>query len=317
VAGRGRYAASRLALAVPTLFGLSFLSFLLGSASGDPSSKLASAGLPPEVFPTPEQIDAVRHRLGFDRPLLVQYWRWLRKALHGDLGRSLLTGRGVGDAIRGALPSTVELALAAVAVIILLAVPLAIAGARVRARWFQEALRAVELSGASVPGFFLAYLLIYLFAVKLHLFPVVGQSGWRSLVLPAFTLAALPTALVARLLQSSLDEVLREDYIRTARGKGLDDMRILLGHALRNAALPVLTVLGHILGQLFEGAVVVELIFGRSGVGNLTLQSAGSSDYPMLQGVVLLAGSIVILFNLGVDLLYPLVDARVRLGARS
>jgi peptide/nickel transport system permease protein len=317
VAGTGRYAASRLALAVPTLFGLSFLSFLLGSASGDPSSKLASAGLPPEVFPTPEQIDAVRHRLGFDQPLLVQYWRWLRKALHGDLGRSLLTGRGVGDAIRNALPSTVELALAAVLVIVLLSVPLALLGARLQGRWFQQALRAVELSGASVPGFFLAYLLVYAFAVKIHLFPVVGQSGWKSMVLPAFTLAALPTALVARLLQSSLVEVLREDYVRTARGKGLANARIFVGHALRNAALPVLTVLGHTLAQLIEGAVVVELIFGRSGIGNLTLQSAGSSDYPMMQGVVLLAGVVVVLFNLAVDLLYPLVDVRVRVGARA
>jgi peptide/nickel transport system permease protein len=315
--GTGRYAAGRLALAVPTLFGLSFVSFLLGSASGDPSSKLASAGLPPEILPTPEQIDAVRHRLGFDQPLLVQYGRWLRKALHGDMGRSLLTGRGVTDAIRTALPSTVELALSAVAVILILAVPLALLGARLRGRWLQQGLRVVELSGASVPGFFLAYLLIYAFAVKLHFFPVVGQSGWKSMVLPAVTLAALPTALVARLLQSSLVEVLREDYIRTARGKGLADARIFVGHALRNAALPVLTVLGSVLAGLIEGAVVVELIFGRSGIGNLTLQSAGSSDYPMMQGVVLFAGVVVILFNLAVDLLYPVVDVRVRLGARA
>ncbi|HEX3622259.1 MAG TPA: ABC transporter permease [Acidimicrobiales bacterium] len=315
--GHSRYAASRLALAVPTLFGLSFLSFLLGSASGDPSSKLASAGLPPEVFPTAEQIDAVRHRLGFDKPLLVQYGRWLRKALHGDLGRSLLTHRGVGDAIRAALPSTIELALAAVLVIVVVSLPLAMLGARLQGRWSQQALRAVELSGASVPWFFLAYLLIYVFAVKLHLVPVVGQSGLKSIVLPALTLAALPTALVARLLQSSLVEVLREDYVRTARSKGVADMRIYLGHALRNAALPVLTVLGSILANLIEGAIVVELIFGRSGIGNLTLQSAGSSDYPMIQGVVLLAGAMVILVNLAVDLLYPIVDVRVRLGART
>lgn len=315
--GTGRYAASRLALAVPTLFGLSFLSFLLGSASGDPSSKLASAGLPPEILPTPEQIDAVRHRLGFDRPLLVQYARWLRKALHGDLGRSLLTHRSVTDAIRSALPSTVELALSAVLVILVVAVPAAFLGAWLRGRWSQQALRAVELSGASVPGFFLAYLLIYVFAVKLHMFPVVGQHGWKSIVLPAVTLAALPTALVARLLQSSLVEVLREDYVRTARGKGLAETSVFVGHALRNAALPVMTVLGSILAGLIEGAVVVELIFGRSGIGNLTLESVGSSDYPMIQGVVLLAGAVVVLFNLAVDLLYPVVDVRVRLGART
>lgn len=315
--GTGRYAASRLALAVPTLFGLSFLSFVLGSASGDPSSKLASAGLPPEILPTPEMIDAVRHRLGFDQPLLVQYWRWLKKALHGDLGKSLLTHQGVTDAIRKAVPSTVELALVAILFIIVFSVPLAILGARFRGRWMQQALRVVELSGASVPGFFLAYLLIFAFAVKLHLFPVVGQSGWKSIVLPGLTLAALPTALVARLLQSSLVEVMREDYVRTARSKGLTDMRIFVRHALRNAALPVTTVVGHILAGLVEGAVVTELIFGRSGIGNLTLQSAGSSDYPMMQGVILFTGIVVVGFNLVVDLLYPLIDVRVRLGART
>lgn len=315
--GTARYALSRLALAVPTLFALSFLSFVLGLAAGDPSSKIAAAGLPPEILPTPEMIDAVRHRLGFDQPLLVRYWRWLVKALHGDMGRSLLTHISVTDAIRKAVPSTAELALVAVFTILALAVPLAIAGAMLRGRWFQQVIRVAELSGASLPQFFLAYLLIYLFAVRLHLFPVVGQSGWKSLVLPAFTLAALPAAVVARLLQTSLLDVLSEDYVRTARSKGLADMPILLFHALRNASLPVLTVVGTIFAQLVEGAVVVELIFGRSGVGNLTLQSVGSSDYPMIQGVVLFAGLIVILFNLAVDLLYPVVDARVRLGART
>jgi peptide/nickel transport system permease protein len=317
VRGTGRYAVSRLALAVVTLFVLSVLSFVIGQASGDPSSKIASAGLPPEIDPTPEQIDAVRHRLGFDRPLVVQYWSWLQKALHGDFGRSLLTGRGVGDAIRDALPSTLQLALVAVLFIVILAVPLALLGARVHSPWVQQPLRLLELAGASIPGFFLAYLLIFVFAVKLHLVPVVGQSGWRSILLPAFTLAVLPAALIARMLPSSLTEVMREDYVRTARAKGLGDSRIFLGHALRNAALPVLTVLGTIFAGLVEGAVVVELIFGRSGIGSLTLQSVGSSDYPMMQGVVLFAGLVVILFNLAVDLLYPVIDVRVRLGARA
>lgn len=315
--GTGRYALGRLALAVPTLFVLSFLSFVLGLAAGDPSSKIAQAGLPPEILPTPAQIAAVRHRLGFDRPLLVRYWEWLRGALHGDFGRSLLTHISVSDAIRKALPSTTELALVAVVMMLLLSVPLALLGARFRGRWFQQALRVAELSGASIPGFFLAYILIYVFAVKIHLFPVVGQSGWKSIILPGFTLAVLPTALVTRLLQTSLIEVLGEDYVRTARSKGLGETPIFILHALRNAALPVMTILGTIFAGLVEGAVVVELIFGRSGIGSLTLQSVGSSDYPMIQGVVLLAGAVVILFNLAIDLLYPIVDARVRLGARA
>jgi peptide/nickel transport system permease protein len=205
----------------------------------------------------------------------------------------------------------------AVVMILALSIPLAVIGARWRGRWFQQVLRVGELSGASIPGFFLAYLLIYVFAVRIHFFPVVGQSGWKSLVLPGLTLAALPTALVTRLLQTSLVDVLDQDYVRTARSKGLAETPIFLFHALRNAALPVLTVVGTIFAGLVEGAVVVELIFGRSGIGSLTLQSVGSSDYPMIQGVVLLAGAVVILFNLAVDLLYPVVDARVRLGGRA
>jgi ABC-type dipeptide/oligopeptide/nickel transport system permease component len=317
VAGRARYAVGRLALAIPTLFGLSFLTFVLGSVAGDPSSRLASAGLPPDIFPTPAQIDAVRHRLGFDRPLLVRYWKWLARALHADLGRSLLTGQSVSDALRKALPQTAALALVAVAMTVLVAVPLGIAGGVIKGRWFQQGLRVLELSGASVPSFFLAYLLIYFFAVKIRLFPVTGQIGWKSIVLPAVTLAVGPAALVARLLQTSLDDVLREDYIRMARGKGLATFSIVLFHAMRNAALPVVTLVGTIIAGLFEGAVVVELVFGRSGIGNLTLQSVGSADYPMVQGVVLLAGVVVVLFNLGVDLLYPFIDPRVRLGGRS
>jgi len=315
--GRVRYAAGRLALAVPTLFGLSFVAFALGAVAGNPSSRIASAGLPPDVLPTPEQVNAVSHKLGFDKPLLVRYWLWLRSALHGNFGRSLLTNQSVTDSIRKSLPSTTELALVAVAMIVLVCLPLAMVGARLQGRWWQQVLRVAELSGSSVPGFFLAYLLIYSFAVRIKLFPVTGQSGWKSIILPAATLAVGPTALVARLLQTSLVDVMGEDFIRTARGKGLSEAPILLFHALRNAALPVLTVLGSILAGLIEGAVVVEVIFNRSGIGNLTLLSVGSADYPMIQGVVLLAGAVVIIFNLAVDLLYPVIDARVRLGART
>lgn len=315
--GRARYAAGRLLLAVPTLFGLSFLAFALGTVAGNPSSKIAEAGLPPGVDPTPAQINAVSRRLGFNKPLVVRYGIWLRSALHGDFGRSLLTHESVTGQIRAALPSTTELALVAVAMILALCLPLALAGAHWRGRWFQQVLRVGELSGSSVPSFFLAYLLIYALSVKIKFFPVTGQSGWKSIILPAMTLAVGPTALVARLLQTSLVDVLGEDYVRTARSKGLADCRILVRHALRNAALPVLTVLGSILAGLIEGAVVVELIFGRSGIGALTLQSVGSADYPMIQGVILFAGLVVVAFNLAVDLLYPIIDARVRLGARA
>lgn len=313
--GTGRYAARRVAIVAPTLLGLSFLIFLLGSTAGDPSSKLAQAGLEPGEVPTAEQVAAVHHKLGLDRPLLVRYGEWLGDAAHGDLGHSLITGQSVAEAIRKAVPATIALAAAATLLVVVLSVPLGIAGALLQGRWWQQVIRVGTLAGASIPGFFLAYLLIYVFAVELHLLPVTGQVGLKSLVLPAVALAVGPTALVARLLQRALVEELGDTYIRTARARGLAETTIVVSHALRNAFLPVLTVLGSVLARLLEGAVVVELIFGRSGIGNLTLQAVGSFDYPLIQGVVLFAGIVVIVFNLAVDLAYPWFDARVRLGA--
>jgi peptide/nickel transport system permease protein len=304
-------------IAVPTLLGLSLLIFLMGSVAGDPSARLAGAGLQPGEVPTAAQIAAARHQLGLDRPLLVRYDEWLGRAAQGDLGRSLITRQGVGDAIRRAFPATVALAAVSTLLMTVLSVPLGVTGALLRGRGSQQVFRVVALAGASIPGFFLAYLLIYVFAVRLHLLPVVGQVGPKSMVLPAVTLAVGPTALVSRLLQTSLVDGMEEDYIRTARAKGLTETAIVVFHALRNAFLPVMTVLGSVLVRLLEGAVVVELIFGRSGIGSLTLQAVSSSDYPMIQGVVLLAGVVVILFNLAVDLSYPLLDGRIRLGAGS
>lgn len=314
---RRRYALRRLLIAGPTLLGLSFLIFLLGSMAGDPSAGLAERGLQPGEVPTAEQIAAVHHELGLDRPLLARYGEWVRQVMQGDLGKSLITGQGVGEAIRGAAPATLALAGAATLLVLVLAVPLGTVGALLRGRWWPQVARLGSLAGASIPGFFLAYLLIYLFAVHLHLLPVVGQVGFRSIVLPAVTLAAGPTATVARLLQRGLTAELREAYPRTALAKGLTDTAVVASHALRNALLPLVTVIGTVLVRLIEGAVVVELIFGRSGIGRLTLQSVGSSDYPMIQGVVLFAGLAVIGFNLVVDLTYPLLDPRVRLGVAA
>lgn len=315
---RGRYAARRLVVAGPTLLGLSFLIFLLGSLAGDPSGRIAERGLEPGEVPTAEQIAAVHHELGLDRPLMVRYGEWLGRAVHGDLGDSLvIPGQGVSDAVRGAVPSTVALAVAATMLVLTLSVPLGVVGALLRGSAWQQVVRVATLAGASIPGFFLAYLLIYVFAVRLQLLPVVGQVGAESMVLPAVTLAVGPTALVSRLLQKALVEEMGEHYARTARAKGLADGAVVVAHALRNALLPVVTVLGSVLARLLEGAVVVELVFGRSGIGSLTLQAVGSSDYPMTQGVVLFAGVVVIAFNLVVDLTYPALDPRVRLGAAS
>ena len=313
----GGYVVRRVLLAVPTLLGLSFLIFVLGSVAGDPSGRLAERGLLPGEVPTAEQIAAVHHQLGLDQPIVPRFGRWLEHGLRGDLGRSVLTGEGVGHAIRGAFPATAALALATIALIVTLAVPMGVAGAVLRGRRGEHVLRLMALSGASIPGFFLSYLLVYLFAVRLHLLPVAGQAGLRSLVLPAVALSVGPAALVGRLLQATMTDVLGEDYIRAARAKGLSALPVLFNHALKNAAIPVLTVLGGVFGRLIEGAVVIELIFARSGIGHLTLDAIGNADYPMLQGVVMFAGVVFVTLNLVVDLSYSRVDPRVRLGAVS
>jgi peptide/nickel transport system permease protein len=314
--GSGRYAAKRLALAVLTLLGLSLAVFALGTFGTDPSAIIAARDLPPGVDPTEAQIVAVHHRLGLDRPILDRYWEWLGKALHGNLGQSILTGQGVGAALRKAFPATASLAALAMVMVVVLAVPFAVAGALLFGRWFQQVIRLLALAGTSIPGFFLAYLLIYLLAVRLQVFPVIGRGDVRGDILPALTLAIGPAARISRLLQTSLVEQLGEEYVRTARAKGLPEDVVLLSHALRNALLPAFTVAGSVLAGLLEGAVVVELIFSRSGVGALALTAVGSGDYPMIQGVVLLAGVVIVTMNLLVDLAYPVLDPRVRLGAR-
>lgn len=311
----GAYVGRRLLLAVPTLLGLSFLTFLLGSLSGDPAERIASRGLLPGEEPTAAQVEAVRHELGFDRPVLVRYVEWLGDAATGDFGESLLGEFEVGDELRRAIPQTAALAVAAVVLLVVLAVPLGVIGALHHRRWPDHVIRVVALAGASVPGFFLAYLLVYVFSVRLHLLPVAGAEGLRSLVLPATVLALGPAALVSRLLRSSLLEVLGEPYIAAAQAKGLALVPTVVRHALCNAAIPVLTVVGTVFARLLEGAVVAEIVFARPGIGSLTYNAVASADYPMVQGAVLFSGVVFVVVNLLVDLSYAVVDPQVRLGA--
>lgn len=312
----GGYVARRLLLAVPTLFGLSLLIFILGALSGDPAEVLASRS-EPEAQATGEQINAIKRELGLDKPLLVRYANWLGKAFQGDFGRSLYTQRGVTDLLRETFPTTATLAICALAMIVLLTIPMGVLGALFHRRWGDQVVRLVVLVGASVPGFFLAYLLVDYFAVKRGWFPVSGLTGPRSVVLPAFTLAVAPAAMASRLLRASLLDVLGEEYIRTARGKGLAAVPVMLDHAVRNAALPVMTVVGSVFGRMLEGAVIVEVIFNWSGVGSLTYNAVLLYDYPVVVGTVLWGGAVFVLLNLLVDVSYGFVDPRVRLGTAA
>lgn len=310
------YVLRRIAVAVPTLLGLSLLVFGLAHLSpGDPAEEVARRRSTTGEA-SAEEIARVRTELGLDRPLPVQYASWVAGAATGDLGISYNRSRPVAGQIVERLPATAELAAAALVFAVAFSVPFGVLAALYHRRWPDGGLRFAALAGASVPSFFLAYLLIGLFATRLGWFPVAGRDGVESLVLPAVALSLGPTAIVSRLLRSSLLEVLAEDYIRTGVGKGLSRRQAVIGHGLRNAAIPVVTVLGTVFGHLLTGAVIVEFIFAWPGLGRLTLEAVVQRDYPLIQGVILLAGVVFVLLNILVDLLYPLIDPRIRLGER-
>lgn len=309
------YALRRLLLAVPTLLGLTIIVVgLLALAPGDPAEEYARRrSTTGEV--TPADVEDARRELGLDQPVAVQYGRFLRDAVRGDLGTSFYRSTPVLRDILGRVPATVQLAAWALLLCVVLSVPLGIAATLYRGRPPDHLLRVVALLGASVPSFFLAYLLIGVFATRLGLLPVAGRGGTTSVVLPALVLALGPTATLSRLLRASMLDVLGEDFVMTGRAKGLRPLRVVAVHALRNAALPAVTVLGTVLGHLLTGAVIVEFIFAWPGLGRLTLEAVTQRDYPVIQGVILFAGVVFVGLNLLVDLTYPLLDPRVRLQA--
>lgn len=308
------YLLRRLLLVVPTLLGISLLAFAVSHlAPGDAAAEFLRRTL--DRQPTPVELAETRAELGLDRPVPVQYVAWLGDAATGDLGVSYSTRRPVRDELLRRVPYTLELAVPAAMLALVVAIPLASASAVYRNRIPDQILRVLALAGASMPVFWLALLLIMLFAVQLGLVPVAGRHGWTSAILPVLALALPPAAVLTRFTRSALLEVLGEDYIRTARAKGLRRWRIVGRHALRNGFIPLLTVFALTLGNLVTGAVVVETIFVWPGVGSLALDAITERDYPMIQGFVLYAGVAFVLVNLMVDVAYTVIDPRVRLGA--
>jgi peptide/nickel transport system permease protein len=307
--------ARRLLLAVPTLLVLSFLIFaLISAAPGDPATEYALRTVPGGNV-TPAQVAHARHQLGLDRPFIGQYTHWVAAAVHGDLGRSFYRQTSVAREIRDRLGATGELAGAALLITIVLAIPLGVAGAAFHRKLGDHVLRVFSLLGASTPSFFLAYVLIIVFAVHLKLLPVAGRQSLNAVVLPAITLAVGPTALVARLLRSSMLEALSENYIVTAYGKGLRRLRVLVRHGLGNAVIPVVTVFGSIIGTLLEGAIIVEVVFAWPGLGRLVFEAISERDYPLVEGLVLFAGVVYVVVNLLVDLSYAALDPRISAAA--
>lgn len=307
------YILRRLVLLVPVWLGITLLAFGLGRlAPGDPA-RLIAAQLA-DGPPTAAQIEQARREFGLDAPLPAQYLRWVRNLLVGDLGLSFKTGGPVLGELSRRFPATLQLGVAGLLVGLGLALPLGIIAAVRRGAAADHFSRVVALAGASLPSFWLGFLLIILFAVRLRLLPVAGRGSLRHLILPAFTLGFGMAAPLTRLMRSSMLEVLGDDFIKTARAKGLHERTVILRHAFRNALIPVATVVGMSFGHLLGGAVIVETVFAWPGLGKFVVDSILARDYPLIQGYVLFMGTIFVLINLGVDLLYVWLDPRIRLG---
>jgi peptide/nickel transport system permease protein len=307
-----RYIAERVAWLVLTLLGVSLVTFALGvAAPGDPAEVVLEHRL--NQPPPREQVIALRHEMGLDRPLAAQYWHWLARAVRGDLGSSWLRGIRVSDALRERIPRTLALAFTAGMLAVLVGVPVGVLAAVKRNALFDQVCRLGALIGASVPSYFAGYVVILIFAVKLRTVPAFGFGSPNHLVLPAVTLALGPAGLLARLTRSSVLDVLSEDFVRTARSKGLGQLR-LYAHILRNASVPILTVAGLALGHLLGGSLIVEYVFAYPGMGDLAITAIQARDYPLVQGFVLFSGMAYLLVNFAIDLSYASLDPRIRLG---
>jgi ABC-type dipeptide/oligopeptide/nickel transport system permease component len=302
-----RYLVRRLLLTIPVLLGVATLVFaLIHFIPGDPAQAMLGESA------TPEDVAQLRHRLGLDRPLIVQYGTFLGGIAHGDLGVSLRNDQPVARQIIERMPATAELALAAMAVAVVIALPLGIIGAVWKGTPVDAGAMALSLVGISVPNFWLGPLLAIVFAVQLGWLPVGGSGTPAHLILPAITLGAALAAILARMTRASLLEELGEPYVLAARAKGVSRTRAVLHHALRNSLIPIVTILGLQFGVVLTGAVITETIFAWPGVGRLLIQSIGFRDYPTVQGCVLLIAVTYVGVNLLTDLTYGFLDPRIR-----
>lgn len=311
------YALRRLLASVPVLLLVTLISFsIMLLVPGDPAATIAGAGA------TDAEIRAIRAQLGLDRPFIEQLFAWYGGLLRGDLGRSILLNRPVWQAVVERLPITLPLAFFALVLTVLVGVPAGVIAALRANTWVDQAVTGLALLGVSLPSFWLALMLIVLFAVHLDWLPTGGfvpfaqdPLAWaRSLVLPSISLALLQIGLLARITRSAMLEVLRQDFVRTARAKGLPGWMVIGKHALKNILVPVVTVIGISFGLLLSGSIVIETVYGMPGIGRLMANAIFGRDYPVIQGGLLLTGVMLVLVNLVVDILYAVIDPRVRYG---
>lgn len=301
-----RFLLKRFAQSIATLFAVSVFAFaMIRLVPGDPVTIALGERA------TPEAVAQLRHQLGLDRSLQQQYLSFIGNALHGNLGTSIRSEQSVYDEIISRAGSTVVLALCATVLAVVFGVGVGVVAA-VSRRSVDVGVMTTALAGLSIPTFWSGMLLILLFGLTWHLLPVVGAGGPAALVLPAVTLALPAAAVLARITRGSMLEVLGQDFVRTARAKGIGRSRLVLRHVLPNAIVPVVTIVGLQVAGLLSGTVVVESVFARPGVGRLAVQAIQERDFPVVQGVVLVAGLVFVLVNLITDLLYPLLDPRIR-----
>jgi peptide/nickel transport system permease protein len=302
-----RFIVRRLALTVPVLLGVATLVFaLIHLVPGDPAAAMLGESA------SPADLADLRAKLGLDRPLLGQYRHFVTGLLVGDLGTSFRYGTPVAREIAQRLGPTAELAVVAMVAAVLMAVPLGIIGALNRGRAIDQVAMTVSLAGIAMPNFWLGPVLAITFSVWLGWLPVSGTGTWRHLVLPALTLGAALAAMTARMTRASLIDELRELYVLAARARGLSRTRAVIGHALRNSLIPVVTIVGLQLGSVLTGTIITETIFSWPGVGRLLIQAINFRDYPLVQGCILLISVTYVSMNLIVDLLYAWLDPRIR-----
>lgn len=296
----------RLVHSVLVLWGISTIVFFLTHLGGDPTNLM----LPPDA--TFEQRSEFREQMGFDRPVLVQYFDFLGKAIRLDFGESLRHNQPAMSLVLERVPATLELAVVGLVIALALAIPLGIVAALRRGSWLDTGSLVIAFAGQSFPVFWLGIMLILVFSENLHWLPSSGRGTWRHLILPGITLSALSMAMIMRLLRSSLLEVIGSEYIRTARAKGLSEKMILYRHALRNAAIPVVTIVGLSVGMMLGGAVITETVFAWPGMGRLVIQAISNRDFPVVQAFVVFMAVVIVVINLIVDLLYTVIDPRVK-----
>jgi peptide/nickel transport system permease protein len=309
------YVVRRLGATIVVMMVVAFVVFLLLYLTpGDPAAILAGDAA------TSEDIRRIREKLGLDEPFLVRFGSWLWSLLHGDLGTSIFTNLPVTHLIGQRIEPTLSLTLLTLTIAVLVAVPLGVIAAAKAGTWIDRAVMAFSVVGFSVPVFVIAYVLILVFSIELDWLPVQGYRSFREgvwewlrhLILPSTALGTVYIALIARITRASMLDVLAQDYIRTAQAKGLDTGSILVGHALKNAAVPIMTIIGIGIALLIGGAIVTETVFAIPGIGRLTVDAILRRDYPIIQGVVLIFSAAYVLINFAVDLSYMLVDPRIR-----